>query len=204
MRKVVHGAWILGVAMVVAACASAQGSPVSMSVDGAQGSPPSPLGMLPVPAGASPWSDNTDAPMSLGPYIGKFWDASTQAAEKSQYAQWGFVSGGYEGWINTDGSQQQIAIARFSTVKGAIDAADDLSSDLADQPAPCTTFAGPVDGAVGEVDPRLDAEGNARVEITVRIGDELIDVHEFTAATPDPAAAKALLLEQVNALKGHT
>jgi hypothetical protein len=38
-----------------------------------------------------------------------------------------FVSGGYEGWINTDGSQQRIAIARFSTVKGAIDAADDLN-----------------------------------------------------------------------------
>jgi hypothetical protein len=39
---------------------------------------------------------------------------------------------------------------------------------------------------------------------TISIGDELIDVHELTAATPDPAAAKALLLEQVNALKGHT
>ena len=56
-----------------AACASAHGSPVSMSVDGAQWSPPSPLGMLPVPAGASPWTDNTDAPMSLGPDIETFW-----------------------------------------------------------------------------------------------------------------------------------
>jgi hypothetical protein len=204
MRKVVHGAWILGVAMAVAACASAQGSPISMSVDGAQWSPPTPLGMLPVPAGASPWSDNTDAPMSLGPYIDKFWDASAQAAEKSQYAQWGFVSGGYEGWINPNGSQQLIAIARFATVSGAINAVDDLSSDFADLPAPCTTFAGPVAGAVGSVDPRLDADGNARVEIVVRLGDELIDVHEFTAATPDPAAAKALFLEQVNALKRRT
>ena len=53
------------------------------------------------------------------------------------------MSGGYEGWINPDGSQQQIAIARFSTVKGATTAVDDLSSDLADQPAPCTMFAGP-------------------------------------------------------------
>ena len=105
--------------------------------------------MLAIPADASPWTDNTDAPMSLGPYIDKFWVASDSASEKAEYAQWGFVSGGYEGWINTDGSQQQIAIARFSTVNGAIDAFDDLSSVLADQPAPCTTFAGPVDGAVG-------------------------------------------------------
>lgn len=204
MRKVVHAAWLLGVAMAATACASAPGSRAAMSVDGAHWSTASPLGMLPIPVDARPWSDNTDAPMSLGPYIDKFWDASSQAAEKSQYAKWGFVSGGYEGWINPDGSQQQIAIARFSTVHAAINAVDDLSSALADQPAPCTTFAGPVDGAVGSVDPRLDADGNARVGITVRVGDDLIAVHELTPASPDPGAAKALLVAQVNALKGDT
>jgi hypothetical protein len=33
------------------------------------------------------------------------------------------------------------------------------------------------------------------------VGDYLVDVHEYTAMTPDPGAAKALLLQQVQALK---
>lgn len=39
------------------------------------------------------------------------------------------------------------------------------------------------------------------VEITARVGSDVVDVLEFTHGKPDPAAAKALLLKQVKALK---
>ena len=39
------------------------------------------------------------------------------------------------------------------------------------------------------------------MDIAARIGDYVVDVHESSAATPDAAAAKALLAQQVKALK---
>lgn len=189
--------------MTVMGCASTAGSKPTASVVAAASTVPAanPLGLLSIPWGAQPWPDNTDALMGLVPYINTFYAASSQADEKSQYAQWKFVSGGIEGWINPDGSQQRIAIARFATENGAITAFDDLSSSLAEKPKPWTAVNDLADGAVGAANPQPDSLGNADVDITARVGDYLVDVHEYTAPTPDPAAAKALLLEQVKALK---
>ena len=109
-----------------------------------------------------------------------------------------------QGWINADGSQQRIAIARFATATGAISAFDDLSGSLTQKTAPWTMLSDSADGAVGAANPQPDSLGNDLVDITARVGDYLVDVHEYTAVTPDPAAAKALLLEQVKALKSRS
>jgi hypothetical protein len=209
MRKVVRSAWLLGVAVAVAAgvagCASTPSSPVatpwSRAVSPSSPAAAGPLGMLPIPWGATPWTSNTDAPMSLAAFISAFYIASAQVHEKSLYTRRGWVSGGMEGWINLDGSQQRIAIARFATANGAISAFDDLSSALAEKPASWTVLSDSADGAVGAVNPQLDADGNAFVDVTAHVGDYLVDVHEYTAMTPDPASAKALLLKQFKALE---
>ncbi len=57
---------------------------------------------------------------------------------------------------------------------------------------------------MGSADPTVDSDGNTYTDITARVGDYLVDVREFSAATPDTSAAKALLLEQVEALKGDS
>jgi hypothetical protein len=224
MRKIVHVVWLLAAAVPAAGCAStagssAGGSPASSSPASARPSgtgtvAPSaltptatsaavstPLDILPVPPTSHPWADNTNAPMKLDAFIDKFYDTDSQAAEKSLYAQRGFVSGAYEGWFNADGSQQSIAIARFSTASGATYAFGDLSGSLRQDPAPSKVFTDSVDGAVGSQDPKLDSQGNAFVDITAHVGDYLVDVHEYSAATPNISAAKALLLKQVQALK---
>jgi hypothetical protein len=221
MRKLVRGAWTLGLAVAVAGCASATASTAGISLSaGALGAgnpsvglaaaaaatPSSaatagPLGLLPIPAGANAWSVNTNAPMTLVPWIDQFFGAPSQASEKSLYTERKFQSGGFEGWINLDGSQQSIAIARFADANGAISAFDDLSNYLRQKPAPSTVFTVSADGAVGSVDPTLDKDGNAYVDVAARVGDYLVDVHEFSAATADPAAAKAMLLAQLDALK---
>ena len=139
--------------------------------------------------------------MSLDAYIKQVYDSSSQADEKSLYTQRGFVSGAFEGWFNDDGSQQTIAIAHFASSSGATYAFGDLSGSFSQEPAPSTVFTDSADGAVGSADPTLDSEGNAFVDITAHVGDYLVAVQEFSAKAPDPAAAKALLLQQVEALK---
>jgi hypothetical protein len=191
-----------------AAGTPAGGAPAGTATGGAPtgaasqwpGTTAGPLGLLPIPSGASSWTDNTNALMSLDAFIGKFYDPSSQAGEKSLYTQRGFVSGAFEGWINADGTQQSIAIARFASAAGATSAFDDLRNSLRQDPAPSTAFTDPADNAVGSADPKLDSDGNAFVDVTTRVGDDLVDVHEFSAASPDSAAAKALLLKQVEAL----
>jgi len=160
VRKVVHGGCLLGVAVTVAACAPvAGGRPAATvtggdlgvaSVDGAR-SGAGPLGLLPIPAGATPWTSNTNAPMALVPFSKAFFSPSAVATEESLYTRRGFVTGGREGWINSDGTQQEIVIARFSTENGAISAWDGLSSGLADKPSPWTVFADSAVGGVGAV-----------------------------------------------------
>jgi hypothetical protein len=243
MRKVVHCAWTLAVAVSLAGCASttalsaatasdspslgasasvqpsdgktavpvaataaASVAPAAANAPSAAAAVPSaatagPLGLLAIPLSASPWTDNTDALMGLDAFIDKFYDPDSQAGEKSLYTQRGFVSGAFEGWFNLDGSQQTIAIVRFARASGATSAFHDLSNSLRENPAPSTAFTDSADGAVGSADPTLDSQGNAYIDITTHVGDYLVDVHEFSAATPDLAAAKALLLKQVEALK---
>ena len=229
MRKVVRSAWLLGVgvAAAVAGCAStpsippatpsspaaastAPAAPTAVASGGqyaaataspSPAAPTSPLGLLPIPSDANAWTTNTDALMGLGAFIQQFYNPGSRPGEESLYRQRGFVSGAFEGWFNADGSQQSIAIARFASASGATYAFSDLSGSFGQKPAPSTVFTDSADGAVGSADPTLDSEGNAFVDITGHVGDYLVAVQEFSAKTPDPAAAKALLLQQVEALK---
>jgi hypothetical protein len=166
-------------------------------------SPPNsgPLGVLPMPAGAKPWDDNKSTPMGLDAFIKAFYVESAFTKEKALYTQRGFVSGTIQGWINADGSQQSIAIIKFKGSSGAVSLFDGLTGTLKDTPKPATSITDPADGGVGISDPTIDSLGNANAEIAAHTGVYVIDVHEFTASTPDPAAAKALLLRQYQSLK---
>lgn len=104
MRKaIVRGAWLLAVAASVAGCApvvatsasggstqdwSASVQPLGAST-GASTTSAEPLGLLPIPSGATPWTSNTDAPMTLAPYIDRFFIASAQVREQSLYSRAG-------------------------------------------------------------------------------------------------------------------
>ena len=160
-----------------------------------------PLGVLPMPAGAKPWDDNKSTPMGLDAFIKAFYVASAYTKEKGLYTQRGFVSGTIQGWINADGSQESIAIIKFKGSSGAVSLFDGLTGTLKDTPKPAVTITDPADGGVGISDPTIDSLGNANAEIAAHTGVYVIDVHEFTASTPNPAAAKALLLRQYQSLK---
>lgn len=160
-----------------------------------------PLGVLPMPAGAKAWDDNKSTPMGLDAFIKAFYVESAFSKEKALYTQRGFVAGTIQGWINADGSQESIAIIKFKASSGAISLFDGLTGTLKDTPKPATTITDPADGGVGVSDPTIDSLGNANAEIAAHTGVYVIDVHEFTASTPDPAAAKVLLLRQYQSLK---
>jgi hypothetical protein len=161
------------------------------------------LGILPVPAGAQPWHTNasTDKLMYVDAFVRTFYIKSAWTEEESVLPRRGFVSGVIEGWDNPDGTQQAIAISCFATVNGAQSQFDGLAGRFRDQPAPATLLTDPADGGVGTVSPTLDSRGNAIAEIAARAGDYVVDVLEYSAAAPDPAAAKALLLKQYDSIK---
>jgi len=159
------------------------------------------LSELPIPAGSTPWTANTNALMSRVAFVRAFYVQSAWTNEEGLYLRRGYVSGVQEGWINENGSQQSVTIARFATAAGAVSAYDDLTSSYKQESKPTTQLSDPAVGGAGVIDPTLDKLGNARVEIAAHIGDYMIRVIEFTAVTPDPTHAKELMLAQYDALK---
>src|SRR5215472_211249 len=86
------------------------------------------LGVLPVPAGATPWPTNTNALMSLISFVRSSYRKSYWTEEEALDARRGFVSAVKQGWANADGSQQAITLVRFATPAGATSAFDAVSS----------------------------------------------------------------------------
>jgi hypothetical protein len=158
------------------------------------------LGVLPVPAGATPWPTNTNALMNRISYVKSFYRKSDRTQEEALLGRRGFVAAVWEGWTTADGSLQSIMLVRFATPAGATSDFDATISWFK-QPKPVTLLADHAIGAVGWSTPRLDSQGDAQVEFADVIGDTEIEVDEWSAATPDPAAAKALLQQQYNSLK---
>lgn len=139
--------------------------------------------------------------MGLVAFIKRFYVESARAEEEGLYKRRGFVSGTIEGWTDGDGSEQSIAIVKFATSQGAVSAYDGLTHTLRHLPSPHKVLTDPADGGVGTVSPTLDSMGNATAEIAAHTGDYMVDIHEFSASAPDPAAAKVLLLRQLDKLR---
>ena len=158
------------------------------------------LGVLPVPAGATPWPENTNALLSRNAFVELAYSKSDWTAEEGQEARRGFVAAVQRGWDNADGSQQSIRLVRFATPAGVESAFDQVSSGWKLQ-YPDTLLADPGIGAVGWSSPTLDTGGYTVAEWGAVVGDTMILAAEYTAATPDPAAAKVLLLRQYDSLK---
>jgi hypothetical protein len=144
---------------------------------------------------------NTNALMNRISFVQSFYPKSEWTSEEAQYVRRGFVAGVIQGWDNADGSRQSIALARFATPAGATSAFDEVSSFFKQKPKPMITSADPAIGAVGLSNPTLDSWGDAHAEWVAVVGNTMVFVIEYTAATPDPAAAKALLHQQYDSLR---
>jgi hypothetical protein len=159
------------------------------------------LGLLPVPAGATPARTNTNALLSLKAYVQADYSKSVWTEEEALNTRRGFVSAVTEGWTNADGSEQAITLARFATRAGVTSALDEVIAGFKTEPEPETVLTDPAIGAVGYSSPTLDSYGYCEVEWGDAVGDTMILVAEYTAATPDPASAKALMEQQYDRLK---
>ncbi len=163
---------------------------------------PGPLGILPPPPGSTPFPyyDN-GRPLSRDAFIQGMYDKSSWIYEENLIARSGFVSGAIEVWDAADGSREWIAIARFSSAEDARSWFDNHVGDLRPSLKSATAVTDPSDDGMGWIDPTINSEGYAAVKMETCIGSDVIAVTEYTLATPDPAAAKALLLKQYDILK---
>ena len=208
MRKAIHYASLASLAALLTACASSPAASPSGNSDATASATSSaspvasgPAGILPVPAGATAWTANTNKAMSLDAFVHGFYTQSSWSYEEGLNKSRGFKTGALEGWFNADGSQQSIAIARFASAKGAVSMYDGLTYNFREKPKPATMLTYSAIGGLGWSNPTLDADGMARSEMVARVGDAVIDVIAWSASAPDATKAKSLLLEQYNSLK---
>ena len=160
------------------------------------------LGILPVPAGANPWSQNTNSLLGRVAFVQAFYVKSAWTEEEGLFQRRGFVSGVHEGWFNADGTQQSIDLMRFASASGAVSEFDGLTGTLKDDETKSETMISDSrDGGTGIINPVADSLGNTQVELVTHLGDYVIDVHEYVPVTPDSDAAKALLLQQYQAVQ---
>jgi hypothetical protein len=171
-----------------------------VAASAAESSGKSLLGVLPVPAGATAWPSNTNALLSRDAFVEQAYSKSDWTAEEAEESRREFVAAVQQGWRNPDGSQQSIRLVRFATPAGAVSAFDEVRSGWQAQ-YPGSILTDPAIGAAGWSSPTLDSDGDAVAEWGAIAGDTMILAVEYTAATPDPAAAKALLVRQYDSLK---
>jgi hypothetical protein len=207
MRHVARHLPVVALVAVLTACSATGGGTDKQSADapGASSSDQvlttGALGMLPVPEFATPWKTNSSDTLTVGAFVNAFFIPSARYQETQLYTRRRFQSGMIEGWTDNDGSGQSIAIAQFSGATGALSAFDDLSSYYRAQPKPATVFTDSAVGGLGMASPTLDSQGYTITQVTAHIGSYLVTVHEFAAASPNEAAAKALILKQYKTLR---
>ena len=79
---------------------------------------PGSVGVLPVPAGATPWPTNTNALLNRTAFVELAYSKKDWAAEEGEEASRGFVAAVQQGWGWADGSQQSITLVRFAGLHG--------------------------------------------------------------------------------------
>jgi len=139
--------------------------------------------------------------MSRDSYVQFEYSKNHWTEEEALAVRRGFVAAAVEGWINADGSVQEINLVRFATRAGVSSALDEVITGFKQEPEAETVLTDPAIGAVGWSTPTLNSDGNCEAEFADAVGNTMILVVEETAATPDPAAAKMLLQQQYNKLK---
>jgi hypothetical protein len=106
-----------------------------------------------------------------------------------------------EGWLNQDGTEQAIVLARFASPRGAQEAFADQGGFFLNQPKPDVQVFDSTLGAVGIAIPIEGKQIFASVQFVCHVGDFMIDAQEYTVKSPNPTAAKALLLRQYEAIE---
>lgn len=155
--------------------------------------------ILPVPAGAHPWTDR-NGPLDLDGFTQALFKSDAKR-EKALLVRRRFTGAARQGWISLDGSQTDVFLVRFAAPTGAESMYKSLAHTWQDASTPDRkTFADHADHATGRVISTIDDLGNAGVELISVHKNVFVYLHYFTAATPDRKGAQNLLHRQLEAL----
>ncbi|MEY9849452.1 hypothetical protein ABH940_006558 [Streptacidiphilus sp. BW17] len=158
--------------------------------------------MVPYPSGARPWTQNKTGAFGLSDFIGSFYLASAQAQETPIVQRRGFTGAARHGWFTADGSQAEVWLVDFSTDSGAQSMYLGLSNSWKEEASSGVSYQDTAVNGMGMSNPTLDSQGNAWVKEAARVGRTLVYVITFAPATPDKAAAEALIKQQVGRISG--
>lgn len=158
--------------------------------------------MVPYPAGARPWTQSKTGAFGLSDFIDNFYVASARAQETPTVQRRGFTGAARHGWFTMDGSQDEVWLVDFATDTGAQSMLLGLSNSWKEEASSGAAYQDPAVNGTGMTNPTLDAQGNAWAKEAARVGRTLVYVITFAPATPDKAAAEALIKQQVGRVSG--
>ncbi len=152
--------------------------------------------LLPYPADARRWGADRTGVLGLGRFIDNFYVKSSWDNERGLMTQRRFVRAARHGWINADGSQDDVWLVDFATAAGARSMYLGLTGNWKDAARPAAEFADPAVHGEGQTTTTLDSLGNAYAKVAAVSGHTVVYVKVYTAASPERAAAVALMARQ--------
>ncbi|WP_145910104.1 hypothetical protein [Kitasatospora viridis] len=155
--------------------------------------------LLPLPAGAHEWPDQTGL-QDVDGFVKLLYAPSAQQGELPIMTRRGFVVAATRAWRAQDGTQVHAYLVKFTAPTGAASWYDGMTASWRDNPDEGTVFEDSADQATGLSVTKLDKLGNAGAILMAHQGDTGIYLHYFTAATPDQAGVSALMHQQLNLL----
>ncbi|MBF9068337.1 hypothetical protein [Streptacidiphilus fuscans] len=158
--------------------------------------------MVPYPAGARPWAQSKTGAFGLSDFINNFYVPDARAQETPSVQRRGFTGAARHGWFTADGSQDEVWLVDFATDTGAQSMLLELSNSWKEETSSGAGYQDPGVNGMGMTNPTLDAQGNAWAKEAARVGRTLVYVITFAPATPDKAAAEALIKQQVGRVSG--
>jgi hypothetical protein len=181
--------------------ATASGTPVTGSPSAVAPASATPAGpgaallaeVLPVPAGATPWKQTGVLPLTS--FVQSFYVQSVWSRETALAKHRGFVRSARHGWVNADGSQDDVWLIDFRTAAGA-DAMYKGLTDAWTDGTSTTDFTVAAVHGKGQLTTAPDARGNGSAKIAAVKGHILIYTRAYTAGHANKDAALDLMVRQ--------
>lgn len=151
--------------------------------------------LVPYPADARPWTANRTGVFGLSQFIDEFYVTSVWTSERGLMDRRGFVRAARHGWINADGTQDDVWLIDFSGATGARSMYLGLTGTWKTGGS-TTDFADAAVHGQGQSTTALDSLGNASAKVAAVSGHTVVYVKVYTAARPDRAAAASLARAQ--------
>ena len=156
--------------------------------------------VVPYPSDARPWEADRTGLLSLKKFVDNFYAESDWTSQSGLMSQRGFVQAARHGWINSDGSQDDVWLVEFGSGSGAKSMYLSLTNSWKTRSRSATNFTDPAARGEGQYTTALDGQGDASAKVTAVSGHLVVYVKVYTAGRPSKGDVLDLMNRQLSLL----